>query len=219
MSIRLETNIFNEEQKNGISADLQLESSQVSQAMLNEQETRYDEGCLNGEQNERSEVSVDVERSPWSPQCSLMNAQSKDTWSMCAFHARGVVLNHERLKQMCSSYVNACREHGFHMVDPTDCTVLELNGRSRIDVFEEYLLDAVERDCSFVIALIPREDKELHLRMKLFEQAYEIITQSVHLNTMIAATGLDGQDDELILKNIVNKTYMKFGGIIHWCAI
>ncbi|KAI6231545.1 hypothetical protein M3Y95_00393200 [Aphelenchoides besseyi] len=43
MSIRLETNIFNEEQKNGISADLQLESSQVSQAMLNEQETRYDE--------------------------------------------------------------------------------------------------------------------------------------------------------------------------------
>ncbi|KAI6172817.1 hypothetical protein M3Y98_01015600 [Aphelenchoides besseyi] len=151
----------------------------------------------------------------WEPSAFIVPAQSPKIWAMCAFHSQKLSLNHERLEQMCSSYMNACEDRGLHLVNPADCCVIELDGRNRIDVFVEYLLEAVENGLEFLVVLTPTEDKQIHLFLKAFEQRHGIITQNVLLKTMIDASGLDncGRGKWLTMENIVSKTNIKLGGL------
>ncbi|KAI6178954.1 hypothetical protein M3Y98_00557600 [Aphelenchoides besseyi] len=151
----------------------------------------------------------------WQPSAFILPAPSPRIWAMCAFHAQRVLLNQERLDRMCDYFMAACHERGLQLINPSDCYVIEFDGGDRSKVFEEYLLDAVGKDCEFVIALTPKEDKQIHSFMKAFEQRYGIVTQNVLLNTMIDATGLDkdGRGKRLTMENIVNKTNVKLGGL------
>ncbi|KAI6196307.1 hypothetical protein M3Y94_01093700 [Aphelenchoides besseyi] len=151
----------------------------------------------------------------WQPSAFILPALSPRTWAMCAFHAQRMFLNQGRLEQMCDYYMAACRERGLRLYNPSDCCVIDFDGGDRSKVFEEYLLEAVGNNCEFVIALTPKEDKQIHSFMKAFEQRYGIITQNVLLNTMIDATGIDkdGRGKRLTMENIVNKTNVKLGGL------
>ncbi|KAI6204744.1 hypothetical protein M3Y94_00712200 [Aphelenchoides besseyi] len=151
----------------------------------------------------------------WEPSAFILPAQSPRIWAMCAFHAQKLSLNDERLEQMCSSYMNACSDRGLQLVDPADCCVIESDGRNRIDVFVDYLLEAVDNGLEFLIVLTPKEDKQIHSFLKAFEQRHGIITQNVLLKTMIDASGLDnnGRGKRLTMENIVNKTNIKLGGL------
>ncbi|KAI6198048.1 hypothetical protein M3Y94_01298900 [Aphelenchoides besseyi] len=142
----------------------------------------------------------------WQPSAFILPALSPRTWAMCAFHAQGMFLNRGRLEQICDYYMAACRERGLRLINPSDCCVIDFDGGDRSKVFEEYLLEAVGNNCEFVIALTPKEDKQIHSFMKAFEQRDGIITQNVLLNTMVDATGIDknGRGKRLAMENIVN---------------